>query len=107
MPIRESAAGVKLSETWYKTYLGQELKPKADGDFALGSGLFAQRIAYNEMVDIPPDGLLDIAYAQLHKDQAALSEAARQVNPTAPIEAVLKEIRAEHPTGDTLIPTAS
>jgi uncharacterized protein (DUF885 family) len=90
----------------YKTYLEQELKPKADGDFALGSDLFAQRMAYNEMVDIPPDRLLDIAYAQLHKDQAALSEAAREVDQAAPIEAVLKEIRAQHPTGDTLIPTA-
>jgi uncharacterized protein (DUF885 family) len=91
----------------YKTYLEQELKPEADGDFALGSDLFAKRMAYNEMVDIPPDRLLDIAYAQLHKDQGALSEAARQVNPTAPIEAVLREIRAQHPTVDTLIPTAS
>jgi Bacterial protein of unknown function (DUF885) len=90
----------------YKTYLEQELKPQADGDFALGSDLFAKRMLYNEMIDIPPDRLLDIAYAQLHKDQAALSEAARQVNPTAPIEAVLKEIRAQHPTVDTLIPTA-
>jgi uncharacterized protein (DUF885 family) len=90
----------------YKTYLEQELKPKADGDFALGSDLFAKRMAYNEMVDIPPDRLLDIAYAQLHKDQAALPEAAREVNQAAPIEAVLKEIRAQHPTVDTLIPTA-
>jgi uncharacterized protein (DUF885 family) len=90
----------------YKTYLEQELKPKADGDFALGSDLFAKRIAYNEMIDIPPEKLLDIAYAQLHKDQRALAKAARQVNPTAPIEAVLKEIRAQHPTADMLIPTA-
>ena len=63
-------------------------------------------MAYSEMVDIPPDRLLDIAYAQLHKDQGALSEAAREVDPTAPIEGVLKEIRAQHPTVDTLIPTA-
>jgi uncharacterized protein (DUF885 family) len=90
----------------YESYLEQELKPKADGDFALGSDLFAKRMAYNEMVDIPPDRLLDIAYAQLRKDQAALSGAARQIDPTAPIEAVLKEIRAQHPTVDTLIPTA-
>ena len=90
----------------YKTYLEQELKPKADGDFALGSDLFAKRMAYNEMIDIPPDRLLDIAYAQLHKDQAALSEAARQVDPTAPIETVLKEIRAQHPAADMLISLA-
>ena len=37
----------------YKTYLEQELKPKADGNFALGPDLFAKRMAYNEMVDIP------------------------------------------------------
>jgi len=90
----------------YKTYLEQELKPKADGDFALGSDLFGKRIAYNEMIDIPSDRLLDIAYAQLHKDQVVLSEASREVDPTAPLETVLKEIRAQHPTADTLIPTA-
>jgi uncharacterized protein (DUF885 family) len=90
----------------YKTYIEQELKPKADGDFALGSDLFAKRMAYNEMVDIAPDRLLDIAYAQLHNDQGALAEAARQVNPAAPVEAVLREIRAEHPTAEMLIPTA-
>ena len=89
----------------YKTYLEQELKPKADGDFALGFDLFAKRMAYNEMVDIPPERLLDMAYAQLHKDRDTRSEAAREVDPTAPIEAVLKVIRAQHPTVDTLIPT--
>jgi hypothetical protein len=35
------------------------------GDFALGTDLFAKRMAYNEMVDIPPDKLLDIAYSIL------------------------------------------
>jgi len=90
----------------YKAYLEQELQPKAEGDFALGSDLFAKLMAYNEMIDIPPDRLLDIAYSQLHKDRGALSEAARRLNPTSPIEAVLKEIRAQHPTVDMLIPTA-
>jgi hypothetical protein len=84
----------------YKTYLEQELKPKADGDFALGSDLFTKRMAYNEMIDIPLDRLLDITYAQLRKDQGALTEVARQVDPTAPIETVLTEIRAQHPTAD-------
>jgi hypothetical protein len=56
------------------------------------------------MVDTPPDRLLDIAYAQLHKDQAALSEAAREVDQTAPLEAVLTEIRAQHPTVDNSFP---
>jgi len=82
----------------------REQKPKAGGDFALGSDLFAKRMAYYEMIGIPLDRLLDIAYAQLRKDQGALTEVARKVDPTAPIETVLKEIRAQHPTVDTLIP---
>ena len=90
----------------YKTYLDQELKPKADGEFALGSELFAKRMDYYEMVDISPDRLLEIAYTQLHKDKSALSEAARELNQSAPIEVVLKDIRAQHPTVDALIPTA-
>ena len=90
----------------YKTYLEQELKPKADGEFALGSELFAKRMDYYEMVDISPDRLLEIAYAQLHKDKGALSEAAREHNQFAAIDVVLKDIRAQHPTVDALIPTA-
>jgi uncharacterized protein (DUF885 family) len=90
----------------YEAYLEQELKPKAESDFALGPDLFAKRMAYYERLDIPPDRLLDIAYAQLHKDQDALSKAAQEVDSTTPIEIVLKEIRAQHPTADTLIPTA-
>lgn len=90
----------------YKTYLEQELKPKADGEFALGADLFAQRLRLNEMIDIPPARLLDVAYAQLHKDKSALSEAAQEVDKTETTETVLKNIRAQHPTADMLIPTA-
>ena len=90
----------------FRTYLEQELKPKADGDFALGADLFAKRVAFNDMVDIPPDRLLDIAHAQLIKDKGALSLAAREIDQSAPIEAVLKAVRAQHPTADELISTA-
>jgi uncharacterized protein (DUF885 family) len=90
----------------YKAYLEQELKPKADGGFALGSELFAKRMAYYEMVDIAPERLLDIAYARLRKDQAALSETARQIDPTAPAGTALKKIRAQHPAAGELVRAA-
>ena len=72
--VSKPGRSTKTLSDHHKTYLEQELKPKADGDFALGSDLFAKRLAYNEMVDIPPDRLLDIAYAQLRKDHVALWE---------------------------------
>ncbi len=90
----------------YKAYLEQELKPKADGAFALGSDVFSKRIAYNEMIDVPPERLLDLAYAQLHKDKDALSRVARELDPEAPAMTLLKKIRADHPSAADLIPTA-
>ncbi|HTO79928.1 MAG TPA: DUF885 family protein, partial [Methylocystis sp.] len=69
----------------YRNYLEQELKPKADGRFALGPELFAKRAALSEMVDIPLDRLLEIAHAQLDKDRSALSAAAREIDPAKPV----------------------
>src|SRR5262249_25818778 len=69
--------------------------------------LFAQRLALNEMVDTPPAQLLDIAYAQLHKDQAALKQAAHDYDPNKSVEDIVKEIRADHPPADKLISTAN
>lgn len=90
----------------YAAWLEQDLKPKADGSFALGARLFAERLADDEMVDTPPERLLEIARGQLAHDQAALVEAARRVDPAATTEAVVKAVRADHPTAATLIPTA-
>src|SRR5258706_8302426 len=66
--ISNAAAIAALED--YKDYLEHDLQPQADGAFALGAELFAKRLAYNEMVDTPPDTLLDMAYARLHQDQA-------------------------------------
>jgi uncharacterized protein (DUF885 family) len=90
----------------YRKWLDEELKPKADGNFALGATVFAQRMADYEMVDTPPEKLLEIAYARLHRDQAALAEAAHRIDPTAPVDAVLKALRSRHPTAETLLQTA-
>jgi len=90
----------------YKAHLEHDLLPNADGEFALGSDLFAKRIAYNEMVDTPPDELLEIAQTRLHRDQAALADAAHQISLSENVEDVVKALRAQHPTAETLIPTA-
>src|SRR5262249_28818185 len=70
----------------YQAYVEKTLQAQADGTFALGSDLFAKRLAYDEMVEATPAHLIDIAYAQLHKDQAALKEAARAYDPKKSVE---------------------
>ena len=89
----------------YKSFLEGELG-HADGIFALGPDLFVQRLADNEMVDLPVPKLRDIAYKRLHEDQAALKAVAQQIAPGKPVEEVNKELRAQHPTADTLLGTA-
>jgi uncharacterized protein (DUF885 family) len=90
----------------YKVFLQEQLS-KADGNFALGPDLFSQRLADNEMVDTPLPQLRKIAYDRLHQDQAALKDAAHEVDPAKPVEAVLKQMRTQHPTSDTLLQTAA
>jgi uncharacterized protein (DUF885 family) len=101
-----NAAAVAALED-YKTHIEKNLASQADGKFALGSDLFARRLALNEMVDTSPARLLEIAYAQLRKDQAALGEAARGVSTSKSVEEVVKDLRADHPSADKLISTAS
>jgi uncharacterized protein (DUF885 family) len=89
----------------YKAFLETQLS-KADGDFALKSEVFVERLTDNEMVALTVTKLRDIALRQLHRDQAALKAAAREVDPAKSVGAVVEDIRRQHPNADTLLPTA-
>jgi uncharacterized protein (DUF885 family) len=89
----------------YKAFLETQLS-KADGDFALQSAVFVERLTDNEMIALPVSELHDIALRQLHKDQAALKVAAREVDPAKSVGAVVEDIRRQHPDAATLLPTA-
>jgi Bacterial protein of unknown function (DUF885) len=89
----------------YGAFLETQLS-KADGDFALKSDVFVERLADNEMVALPVSKLNDIALRQLHEDQAALKAAAREVDPAKSVAAVVEDVRRQHPTAATLLPTA-
>ena len=89
----------------YKAFLESQLS-KADGDFALQSAVFVERLTDNEMIALPVSRLHDIALRQLHQDQAALKAAAREVDPAKSVGAVVEDIRRQHPNAATLLPTA-
>ena len=89
----------------YKAFLESQLS-KADGDFALQSAVFVERLTDNEMIALPVSKLHDIALRQLHQDQAALKAAAREVDPAKSVGAVVEDIRRQHPSAATLLPTA-
>ena len=88
----------------YATWLEREKLPKASLDFALGEEKFRRFLAQTELVDLPPQKILEIGMTQLKAEQAAFAEAAKKIEPNkSPIE-VFKQIQSEHPTPDKLIP---
>ena len=88
----------------YATWLEREKLPKASLDFALGEEKFRRFLAQTELVDLPPQKILEIGMAQLKAEQEAFAEAAKKIDPNkSPIE-VFKQIQSEHPTPQNLIP---
>src|SRR5437762_1163209 len=88
----------------YAAWLEREKLPKASMDFALGEEKFRRFLAQTELVDLPPQKILEIGLEQLKAEQTAFAEAAKKIDPNkTPIEA-FKQIQSEHPSPDKLIP---
>src|SRR5207248_855924 len=88
----------------YAAWLEREKLPKASMDFALGEEKFRRFLEQTELVDLPPQKILDIGMAQLKTEQEAFAEAAKKIDPNkSPIE-VFKQIQTEHPAPQNLIP---
>ena len=90
----------------YQTWLQKDLLPRSQGAFAIGAENYRLKLLYDEMVDTPLPRLLEIGYAQLHKDQQALVETARRIDPNKKPEQVLKELEKDHPAADSLLSSA-
>jgi len=94
-----------LSE--YARWLEREKLPKATLDFALGEEKFGRFLAQTELVDLPPQKILEIGMAQLKAEQEAFAEAAKKIDPNKAAIEVFKQIQSEHPASDKLIPDIS
>ena len=92
-------AALKSYGIWMKT----DLLPRSNGDFRYGADTFAKELAYNEMVDIPLDRLLQIAYADLHKNQAEFGRIAKEIDPEKTPQKELAELATMHPAPDKLL----
>jgi len=91
----------------YATWLEREKLPKATLDFALGEEKFGRFLAQTELVDLPPQKILEIGMTQLKAEQQAFVEAAKKIDPNKPAIEVFKQIQSEHPASDKLIPDIS
>jgi uncharacterized protein (DUF885 family) len=88
----------------YAAWLEREKLPKASMDYALGEEKFRSLLAQTELVDLPPQKILEIGMDQLKAEQTAFAEAAKKIDPNKPPVEVFKQIQSEHPTPQNLIP---
>ncbi len=88
-------------------WLRTDLLPRSHGRFAIGAKAFADKLRYDEMVDIPLPRLLALGEAQLAKDHRAFVEVARLVAPGKTPAEAMASLETDHPTAETLISSAN
>jgi uncharacterized protein (DUF885 family) len=99
----QSNAAVIAALQSYEEWLKTDLLPRSKGDFRFGAETFSKKLAYDEMVEIPLDQLLQVGYADLHKNQAEFARIAKELDPAkTPLE-VLAELALIHPPPDALL----
>jgi uncharacterized protein (DUF885 family) len=99
----QTNAAVIASLKSYLDWLKTDLLSKSSGDFRIGADNFAKKLQYDEMVDIPLDKLLEIGFADLHKNQQHFNALAKELEPGKAPSAVLEDLGADHPAPDQLL----
>jgi uncharacterized protein (DUF885 family) len=99
----KSNAAVVQSLKDYGVWLKSDLLSRSNGDYRLGADTFRKKLLYDEDVDIPLDRLLEIAYADLHKNQADFKRIAHELDASKTPDQVLAELATIHPAPDKLL----
>ncbi len=100
--VNSNAAVIEALQS-YAQWMKTDLLPRSHGDFRWGADTFSKALEYNEMVDIPLPRLLQIASADLHKNQAEFARVAREIDPHKTPQQELAELATMHPAPDKLL----
>ena len=92
-----------LALTDFANWLEKEKLPKAKPDFAVGAARFQRWLNETELVDAPPERILELGMAQIKEEQKAFEDAARIIDPNKSAIDVFKQIQKEHPAADKLL----
>jgi uncharacterized protein (DUF885 family) len=87
----------------YSAWMKSDLLPRSNGDYRLGADIYRKKLAYDEMVDVPLDRLLQVGLDDLHRNQAEFARVAKEVDPTKTPQEVLAELATIHPAPDKLL----
>lgn len=101
----KSNAAVVKALLDYQTWLKTKVLPQSDGDFKLGADTYVEKLAYDEMVDVPLDRLIEIDTANMRKNQTEFARVAKELEPDKSPKDVLAEMGANHPDPTKLLDT--
>ena len=87
----------------YGAWMKTDLLPRSNGEFRFGAETFRKKLLYDEMVDTPLDRLLQVAYDDLHKNQAEFARVAKEIDPSKTPQEELAELATVHPPPDQLL----
>jgi uncharacterized protein (DUF885 family) len=87
----------------YATWLKNDVLPKASGDFRLGAQTYADKLKFDEMVDIPLDKLVEIDMENLRANQAQFVKIAKELDPQKTAQQVLAQLALDHPAPTKLL----
>ena len=100
----QSNAAVIAALNDYQVWLKTDLLPRSNGDFRIGADTFSKKLHYDEMVDLPLPRLLEIGYADMHRNQQHFADVAKELEPSKTPREVLEELGSQHPAPNQLIP---
>ncbi|MBM3770446.1 MAG: DUF885 domain-containing protein [Acidimicrobiia bacterium] len=103
--FRQANGAVVAALQDYKAWMTNDLLPRANGNFAIGADTYRKKLSADEMIDLPLDELLAIAERDLRRNQEALAETVRQIDPKRPLAQVLARVQQEAPPPSSLIAT--
>jgi uncharacterized protein (DUF885 family) len=87
----------------YGDWMKNDLLPRSHGDFRIGPENYRKKLLYDEMVDVPLDRLLEIGYADLHRNQAEFRKVSAQIDAKRTPQQILDDLERDHPPANKLL----
>ncbi len=87
-------------------WLQKEKAPKANNSYAIGREAYKKMLLIDEGITMEPEQILSIGLQELKKEQERFNAAARMINKNKTPIQVHDDMQKEHPSADSLIPSA-
>ena len=84
----------------YLRFLEEDLRPRSNGDLALGRDLYQRKLWTDEMERTPVDSLLARGWRELRATRERMKDLATHIAPSGEVQAALDSLATVHPTRD-------